>query len=219
MPYRGHEVISRIRGKLDHIDGSSATVEVGGIYYEIMLPSALAESLREKASNGNDITFYILDYIEGGQVGNQYPRLVGFANAVDKEFFSLYTSVPGLGIKKALKSLTMPISEISRAIETEEASVLRKLPGVGERLAEKIIAHLKGKTARFALAKESRPLAKPEIRHDHAEEVLAILLQLQYKRTEAQMMLDRALNTGKRFKSSEELVQQIFKQTSGDSSR
>jgi len=209
-------VISKIKGKLDYIDGTSATVDVGGIYYEIMLPSALAESLKGKARDGHDITFYILDYIEGGQVGNQYPRLVGFANAVDKEFFSLYTSVPGLGIKKALKSLIMPISEISRAIETEETSVLKKLPGVGGRLAEKIIAHLKGKTTRFALAKESKALAKPEVKPDYAEEVMAILLQLQYKRAEAQMMLDRALNTGKRFKSSEDLLEQIFKQTSTD---
>jgi Holliday junction DNA helicase RuvA len=209
-------VISKIKGKLDHINGSSATVDVGGIYYEIMLPSALADSLKEKSPDGNEITFHILDYIEGGQVGNQYPRMVGFANSVDKEFFRLYTSVPGLGIKKALKSLIIPISEISRAIETEETSTLNKLPGVGTRLAEKIVAHLKGKTTRFALAKESKPLAKPEIKPDYADEVMAILLQLQYKRSEAQAMLDRALNTGKRFKSSEDLLQQIFKQTSTD---
>jgi Holliday junction DNA helicase RuvA len=209
-------VISKIKGQLDYIDGSSATVDVGGIYYEIMLPSALADSLKEKGENGKEVTFYILDYIEGGQVGNQYPRLVGFANAVDREFFSLYTSVPGLGIKKALKSLIMPISEISRAIETEETSVLKKLPGVGGRLAEKIVAHLKGKTTRFALAKESKPLARPEVKPDYAGEVMAILLQLQYKRVEAQAMLDRALNTGKRFKSSEDLLQQIFRQTSTD---
>lgn len=219
MPYRGCEVISKINGKLEHIDGSSATVGVGGIYYEIMLPSALAESLKEKSHNGSDISFHILDYIEGGQVGNQYPRMVGFADAVDKDFFRLYTSVPGLGIKKALKSLIIPISEISRAIETEETSVLKKLPGIGGRLAEKIVAHLKGKTTRFALAKESKPLAKPEIKPDYAEEVMAVLLQLQYKRTEAQMMLDRALNTGKRFKSSEELLQQIFRQSSTDTVR
>ena len=212
-------MISKIQGRLDSVDTTSASVDVGGIYYEIMLPSALAETLRGGPSNGNDITFYILDYIEGGQVGNQYPRLVGFETSVDREFFTLFTSVPGLGIKKALKSLIIPISEIARAIETEDVPVLKKLPGVGERLAEKIIAHLKGKTTRFALAKESKPLAKPEVKPDYAEEVMAILLQLQYRRTEAQAMLDRALNTGKRFKSSEELLQQIFRQTSADPAR
>ena len=123
-----------------------------------------------------------------------------------------------LSCDPALKSLTIPISEISRAIETEEVSVLKKLPGVGERLAEKIVAHLKGKTTRFALAKESKPLAKhAAIKPDLADEVMTILLQLQYRQTEARAMLDKALNTGKRFKSSEDLLQQIFKQSSPDS--
>jgi Holliday junction DNA helicase RuvA len=212
-------MIAKIRGILDKIGDSSASVNVGGIFYEIMLPSALVDSLRRDGAIGSEIEFYILDYIEGGQVGNQYPRLVGFAEAIDKEFFSLYTSVPGLGIKKALKSLTTPINEIARAIETEEVSILKKLPGVGARLAEKIIAELKGKTARFALARESKPLARPETRPDYAEEVMAILLQLQYKKSEAQAMLERALSTGKRFRSSEDLLQQIFNQTASGISR
>lgn len=206
-------MIAKIKGILDRIGDSSALVDVGGLFYEIMLPSALVDSLKGGRSGGSEIELYTLDYIEGGQVGNQYPRLVGFAEAIDKEFFSLYTSVSGLGIKKALKSLTMPINEIARAIETEDVSTLKKLPGVGGRLAEKIIAELKGKTARFALAKESKPLARPETKPDYAEEVMAIMLQLQYKKSEAQAMLERALSTGKRFKSSEDLLQQIFDQT------
>lgn len=206
-------MISKIMGKLDRVTEHSALVNVGGIFYEIMLPSALADRLRKNGAIGSDITFHTLDYIEGGSIGNQYPRLVGFADLIDKEFFSLYTSVPGLGIKKALKSLIIPINEIARAIETEEPNILTKLPGVGQRLAEKIIAELKGKTARFALARESKPLAVPEIKPDFAEEVMSVLLQLQYKKSEAQALLERAMSTGKRFKSSEELLQQIFKQT------
>ena len=146
---------------------------------------------------------------------NQYPRLVGFADSIDKEFFSLFVSVPGLGIKKALKSLIIPISDVARAIETDDAAILQKMPGIGARLAEKIIAELKGKTARFALAKGSKPLAKIEEKPDYADEVLEILLQLQYKRAEAQTILHRAISTGRRFKSSEESLQQIFKQSTG----
>ncbi len=206
-------MISKIKGALDRIDDTHALVDVGGLFYEIMLPSGLVASLKKNGSLGSAITFHTINYIEGGQVGNQYPRMVGFADPVDKEFFKLYTSVPGLGIKKALKSLIIPISEIARAIETENTSVLTKLPGVGERLAEKIIAELKGKAAKFALAKESKPLAIPIAKPDHADEVLEILLQLQYKRSEAQALLERAISTGKRFKSSEELLQQIFRQS------
>ncbi len=206
-------MISRIKGILDHISDSAAHVNLGGIYYEIMLPSALAESLSNNMTPGAEVTFHILDYIETAQVGNQYPRLVGFADPIDKEFFAVFTSVPGLGIKKALKSLVLPISEIARAIETDNTSVLQRLPGIGPRLAEKIIAELKGKTARFALAKEREPLAAPEKKPDFVDEVMMILLQLQYRRSEAQALLDRAIATGKRFKSSEDLLNQIFKQS------
>lgn len=195
------------------VEDSSAIVSIGGISYDIMLPSALAESMKNASAIGSEITLHILDYIESAQIGNQYPRMVGFADQIDKEFFSVFTGVPGLGVRKALKSLILPISDIARAIETNDLDVLKKLPGVGPRLAEKIVAELKGKTARFALAKESKPLAKPEHKPDFADEVMLILLQLQYRRSEAQTMLDRAIATGKRFKSSEELLNQIFKQT------
>ena len=207
-------MISKIKGLLDKVDETSALVNVNGIFYEIMLPSGLADALKKSSSIGAEIVFHTINYIEGGQIGNQYPRLVGFADPIDKEFFILYTSVPGLGMKKALKSLIMPINEIARAIETEQASILVKLPGVGERLAEKIIAELKGKTTRFALAKESKPLAAPVSKPDYADEAMEILLQLQYRRSEAQAMLERAIAIGKRYKSSEELLQQIFKQSS-----
>ena len=207
-------MISKIKGVLDKVDEKSALVNVNGIFYEIMLPSGLADSLKKNGSTEKDIIFHTINYIEGGQVGNQYPRLVGFADPIDKEFFILYTSVPGLGVKKALKSLIMPINEIARAIETEQTSILTKLPGVGGRLAEKIIAELKGKTTRFALAKESKPLAVPLSKPDYADEAMEILLQLQYKRSQAQAMLERAIATGRRYKSSEELLQQIFKQSS-----
>jgi holliday junction DNA helicase RuvA len=212
-------MISKIKGKLDSIDETTAVVNVGGIFYEVMLPSALAESMHNTTSAGNEITLYTIDYIESAQVGNQYPRLVGFADSIDKEFFSVFTSVPGLGVKKALKCLIMPISDIARAIETNDLNVLKKLPGVGPRLAEKTVAELKGKTARFALAKESKPLAKPEHKPDFADEVMLILLQLQYRRAEAQAMLDRAIATGRRFKSSEDLLNQIFRQSTSITNR
>lgn len=95
-------MISRIKGILDSIEDTAAVVNVGGIYYEIMLPSALAESMHNVGSVGTEVVFYILDYIESAQVGNHYPRMVGFAEPIDKEFFSVFTSVPGLGVKLSL---------------------------------------------------------------------------------------------------------------------
>ena len=63
-----------------------------------------------------------------------------------------------MGVKKALRSLIIPIKDIAAAIENRDSSQLCRLPGVGGRLADKIIAQLHGKTAKFALSREDEAL-------------------------------------------------------------
>ncbi|MFH1688550.1 MAG: Holliday junction branch migration protein RuvA [bacterium] len=207
-------MISRIRGKLVQIEDSHALVENGGVCYEILLPSALAERLRTSGSVGHEIGFETIYYIEAGdRKSAHYPRLVGFKDAVDREFFSLYLQVPGLGVKKALKSLVLPINEIATAIETKDNARLNRLPGVGARLAGKIVAELHGKTTKFALIRQSEPLAqdKPVRAAPFHAEVLAILEQLQYRSHEAQQMIEAALKENTDLSSTEELLNAIFR--------
>ena len=66
-----------------------------------------------------EITFHTLYYIESsGGVGNLRPRLIGFTEELDREFFELLTTVGNLGTKTALRALTMPIAEMAAAIDT-----------------------------------------------------------------------------------------------------
>ena len=206
-------MIRQIRGKLSTIDETRALVDNCGISYEVLLPSALAGRLRGGPEVGEEITFETIYYIEAGdRKSSHYPRLVGFDDAFDREFFSLYLQVPGLGVKKALKSLVIPIREIATAIETKDAARLNRLPGVGARLAEKIIAELHGKTAKFALSRKDEPLAKPTApAPPFAEEATEVLMQLQYKANEAQLMIEKALEDNPKIKSAEELISTIFK--------
>ena len=98
-------MISSIKGLLSQITDQYALVENHGMFYEILLPSGLAERLKENGQIGKEIEFKTIYYIEAGdKKSNHYPRLVGFTDAFDREFFSLFTQVPGLGVKKALKS-------------------------------------------------------------------------------------------------------------------
>ncbi len=137
---------------------------------------------------------------------------MGFINPIDREFFSLYLQVPGMGVTKGLKSLVLPVSEIAAAIETKDAGTLKRLPGVGGRLADKIIAELVGKCARFALARGSEPLAaKPSVAAPFVEEAMAILEQLQYTRGEAKTMIDAALKTDPKVNQAEDLISLVFK--------
>lgn len=207
-------MISRIKGTLKEIGDERVLLETGGITYDIMVPSGLIELLRQK-NDGEAIEIYTLYYIEGAAVGNQFPRLVGFVDPVQREFFQLLTGVSGLGVKKAMRSLTLPINVIARAIETENSRKLAELPGIGLRMAEKIIAELKGKVAKFALMRDNEPLAVPPKQPDFAAEVMQVLIHLQYRQSEAQEMIERALAAGKSFKSAEELLEQIFRQSQG----
>jgi Holliday junction DNA helicase RuvA len=204
-------LISQIKGQLAGIENDRAFIEVSGLTYAVMLPSSLLDSLRTR-NNGDEVMLYTIYYIEGSNIGNQFPRLVGFSDPVQREFFTVMTNVSGLGIKKALRSLVLPINVIAKAIEMEDVRKLTELPGIGPRMAEKIIAELKGRVAKFALMQDDQPLARPTERPDFAAEVMQILRQLQYPQGEAKIMIERAMATGKKFKSTEDMLEQIFKQ-------
>jgi Holliday junction DNA helicase RuvA len=207
-------MISSIRGILTNITDQYALVENNGVYYEILLPSALAERLKN-SEIGDEIEFKTIYYIEAGdRKSNHYPRLVGFLDNIDREFFSLFTQVPGMGIKKALKSLIIPIKDIATAIEMKNPSGLSLLPGVGGRLAEKIIAELHGKTSKFALSKVDQPLAVKDTKktlEPLEKEAIDVLIQLQYKMNEAQEMVSRAVLDNPKVSKVEDLISIIFK--------
>jgi Holliday junction DNA helicase RuvA len=206
-------VISRLKGALRQISDQNALVENAGLYYEVMLPSALAQRLKDRNCLGEEVVFETIYYIEAGdKKAAHHPRLVGFTERMDREFFSLLTQVPGLGVKKALKSLVIPIRDIATAIETKDSASLSRLPGVGPRLAEKIIAELNGKTTRFALSRSEQPLAvKKAPPAAFTLEALEVLQQLQYGKQEAQELVDRTVKSHPKVRTAEELITLIFK--------
>ena len=132
---------------------------------------------------------------------------------MDREFFSVLTHVSGLGVKKALKSLTIPIREIATAIEEKDTARLNRLPGIGARLASKIIAELHGKVAKFALIKEGEPLSTPPAEEPEplADEAREILVQLGYSRGEAERMIEAAMKTQPKVDRVEDLITVLFR--------
>ncbi len=205
-------MIQKICGKIDTVTDETVTLELGGIFYEILIPSGLAEPLRNQAKQDFPVLLYTYYYIESsGGASNLFPRLVGFTVPSDREFFKLFTTVSGIGVRKALRCLTMPVKDIARAIEEKDSALLAKLPGIGPRTAQKIIAELTGKAARFALSRSERPLSIPDRKEaDFSEEVYEILIQLQYKPSEIEAMVKRALAARPNIKSTEEMVAVIF---------
>ncbi|OHB54906.1 MAG: hypothetical protein A2Y12_13120, partial [Planctomycetes bacterium GWF2_42_9] len=142
-------MIAQIDGKLVHLESDKALVQVGQICYEVLLPGYLASLLGGKI--GQPIVLSTMEYYEGSPGGgNLVPQMVGFLTPGEKEFFKRYTSVKGIGIRKGLKSLAMPISTIAAAVESGDQKMLTAMPGIGARLAQHIIAELKGKLVSYA---------------------------------------------------------------------
>jgi Holliday junction DNA helicase RuvA len=208
-------MISKIKGIIDAVSEESVTLQVDGLFYEILIPSGLAEPLRKQSQEKHDVMLYTYCYIESsGAASNLYPRLVGFTVPSDREFFKLFTTVSGVGVRKALRCLTLPVRDIARSIENKDTSLLRRLPGIGPRMADKIVAELAGKTLPFALSRSDRPLSIPEKkRPDFEEDVYQVLAQLQYKPAEIDAMIKKALKVNPDIKNVEEMISTIFSLT------
>ena len=210
-------MITKIYGTIDSISDRAVIVENSGIYYEVSMPPVQLEQLQRTHSAGESILLYTQYYIEGGVgIGNLIPRLIGFLEESDREFFEIFTTVKGLGERKALMAISIPISEIGYAIESGDVFTLKKLPGIGGRMADKIVAELKGKVTKFAAALEGvKPAYAPGKMPDFEEDALEILItQLGYRRIEAENLIRKALTGDKSIDSVEALLQTIFMQNS-----
>lgn len=207
-------MITQIKGKISRLTEEYVTVEVNGLHYELMIPSGLYDNLKDAQNKDSEINLHTLYYIEAGdRKSYHYPKLVGFTNRIDKEFFQLFTTVSGMGFKKGLKSLTLPIREIATAIETKNASTLTRLPGIGPRLAEKVIAELNGKMTRFALSKAEQPLtAERKQKSDLFDEAIEVLMQLQYNRYDSEKIVEKVIADNPKIESIEKLINIIFSQ-------
>jgi len=175
--------------------------------YEILLPAVVMETLNTK-STGDEVSLYI--YYQ--QTERQpKPVLIGFNLEAEREFFKLFISVGDIGPLKAVKALNVPVRDIARAIETEDVDRLRRLKGVGDRTAQKIIATLRGKMEKFALIRKTEQRAKPVIT-DTQQQVLEVLVnQLGHKIADAKQMIAEAINRNSSISTPEELFEEVYR--------
>jgi len=204
-------MISYIRGTLIPKSESEVIIWSNGIGYEVMGPSPVMKGLIKKTDEERkDITLVTYHYFENNQ-SKLIPRLVGFNNEIEREFFELFITVTNMGPKTAVRALSRSFHEVAEAIENGDHKGLATLPGIGEKKARQIIATLQGKAGKFALIRDEALAAEPLPKEDIQAEAVEVLLQLGYKRSEAQQMVEQAIETSSsKPKTSEELIQQIY---------
>jgi len=205
-------MIAQIEGRLLKLGSGSALVQVGSVGYEVMLPGYCVSALSDKI--GSNIALCTMEYYEGAPGGsNLIPRMVGFLSTEERDFFTKFISVKGIGIKKALRSLSIPIATIAAAIEDADDKTLLTLDGIGKRMAHQIIAELKGKLKTFAVGAEA---AGPAARFKPFQiEALEILIAWGEKRSEAMELIELACEKHPDISSAEALVPLVYRLKQG----
>jgi len=204
-------MIARISGRLEQVSGAAVLVDAGaGVWYEVLVPACDLE--RHSRKLGQETVLHTIHYVEGDPTrGNLTPRLVGFLAADDRQFFRLFTTVKGIGIRKALRALARPVGEIAAAIQNKDARALAMLPEIGKRLAEQIIAELHGKVEAFAAAAAAPRAEMPQA----AAEAVAVLVQLGEKRPDAAALVERVLAVAPDASSAEQIIQHAYRLKAG----
>jgi len=206
-------MIARIEGKLVKLDTACCLVQVGSVAYEIMLPGYCVTALSDKLAS--DIALCTMEYYEGTPGGgNLIPRMVGFLSNGERNFFTRFISVKGIGIKKGLRCLSIPIATIAAAIENGDEKMLLSLDGVGKRMAQQIVAELRGKLAQFAIGAEAAAPADMILKPFQAE-ALEILIAWGEKRNEAMELINLACKRHPDIISAEQLVPLVYRLKQG----
>jgi holliday junction DNA helicase RuvA len=206
-------LITKITGRLLELHEETLTLHVGAFEYEVFIPEFSRRQLQ--SCLGEEIRLHTIEYLEGNPMqGRLTPRLVGFLSEVEREFFELFCSVDGVGVKKALRAMVRPVREVARAIEDQDTKGLSGLPGVGPATAERIVAKLRRKVPKFALMAARAELATmTDVPLDVVSETYEVLRKLGHSESDSRRLLDAALAQKKKYKDVQDLLTAIYQQS------
>jgi holliday junction DNA helicase RuvA len=210
-------VITLIRGILRSVGDEELTLAIEPCEVEVAIPESARRQLQLKI--GEMIGLHTLFYIEGNTMGGRMsPRLVGFLSPIDREFFEIFCSVDGVGVRKALRAMVRPTRELAQKIQEQDVKMLATYPGIGEAMAERIVAKLRRKVGKFALIVDSEvgkadsngvlDNAEPDVIRD----TFAALMSVGHTESQARQAIDRVLSGKKKFKSVADMIDAIYLQ-------
>ncbi len=220
-------MITRVEGVLESVEGNEAVVRLaGGVCLEVMLSAHAAGRLATQVGAvGEAVTLHTIAYLDSpNQGGTFFPRLAGFPSAEDRAFFELLTSVKGIGYRKAMRAMALPVASIAAAIAQRDTATLQSLPEVGKRTAEAIIAELHDKVDRFlgaapataegvgsASGGAGRSAGSPGGAAGIVREALEVLVQLGENRLLAMQWIDQAMAQADAPVDSGALIQRVYR--------
>ena len=169
-------MIAKLTGRVDSAEADSAVIDVAGVGYLVYCSARTLESL---ARAGETVSLLVETHVREDHI-----HLYGFGTAAERDWFRLLTTVQGVGTRVALAILsTLSAERLTDALLAGDGDMLTQAPGVGPRLAGRILSELEDKAVP---AGEPRPGAVDgDGRADEVDEAVSALVNLGYRRGEA----------------------------------
>ncbi len=181
-------MIGKLRGVIDSLDEDGLILDVNGVGY---LVAASARTLRALPPIGEAAELLIETHVREDAI-----RLFGFLTAVERDWFRLLQNVQGVGAKVALGILGALTAEaLSTAIARQDKAMMARAPGVGPKLAARLVLELKDKAPAFNIAELSGPDLRAESSSKlpkAAEDAILALVGLGYARPQAAAAVARS---------------------------
>ena len=138
-------MIGKLRGVVDSYGDDWVIVDVGGVGYQVYCASRTLQALPHP---GETVTLSIETYVREDMI-----RLYGFGSEVEREWFRLLQTVQSVGAKVALAVLgIMKPGDLATAIALQDKAAISRAPGVGRKVAERIVAELRDKAPALSSA-------------------------------------------------------------------
>ncbi|MEM7228506.1 MAG: Holliday junction branch migration protein RuvA [Planctomycetota bacterium] len=205
-------MIARLNGELLEVRDDHLLVSAGAVCYAVHMPAGDRGAWLDQV--GSTVTIETLHYLEAhGQGSSMLPRLIGFRHEVDRRFFEVFTTVKGIGARKALRMLQLPCATVAQAIAMKDVALLVSLPEVGKRTAETIVAELHGKVEEFidaasqgsARAIETKPALMPI-----GQDAITVLVQLGESPASAEQRVRDALHADASLDSADAIIAAVY---------
>ncbi|MBF0446769.1 MAG: Holliday junction branch migration protein RuvA [Magnetococcales bacterium] len=192
-------MIAQLRGTVASKEPGEVILDVGGVGYRVFIPLSTFERLPEL---NQTIQLLIITNVREDAF-----HLYGFSTVAERNMFSLLNNVNGIGTKMALSALsTLPPESLNSAIARQDVDQLSRIPGVGKKTAQRIIMELREKLPFLEPTSSPANLTTPpppllSLR----EEIISALVNLGYRRTEAEQgvratLTDEILDVGQGIK-------------------
>lgn len=198
-------MIGRLRGRVDGRGENWVLIDVGGVGYMVEGSARMLDGLPD---DGEAVSLSIETYVREDQF-----RLFGFTNEQDRSWFRLLMGVQGVGAKVALAIQgVLSASELTQAVAAEDKAMVSRAPGVGPKVAQRIVQELKDKVPESQFSANIVSNEPGDEAGQAVREALSALTNLGYQRSQAAQALSAARAALGQEASVEALIKQGLKE-------